>query len=120
MDRRVEVTAARELAARSALPGVREVAGERVVAQVLRGGALASGTLFFASLLFEALPPGRSTAALVSATRKAALAALVVTPLLRLVAAGLLLGLRGEQRYAVYAAATAVVVALGLFAGVGL
>lgn len=88
---------------------------ERSIARVLRGGALASGALFLASLALEGVPETGSSALAIDVLRKAAASLLLGTPVLRLVVSGVALGLRGEWRYAAYAAA--VLGMLGLAVG---
>jgi uncharacterized membrane protein len=88
--------------------------GERAIALVLRTGALLAGLCFLASILLEALPaPLAQDAELL---RAAGATLLVVTPVARLVVAGVALGIRGEYRYSTYAA---VILAL-LMAAAGL
>lgn len=91
--------------------------GERWVARLLRAGALASGALFLASLGLELLPATELLQAASAGLRRAAALVLLATPLLRLVAAGIVLGLRGEWRYAVYAAAVLALLALAALTG---
>jgi uncharacterized membrane protein len=83
------------------------------LARVLRGGAVASGALFVASMVAE----GLGALAAAGLLRKVAAAVLVATPIVRLVAAGVMLGLKGERRYALYAAGVLVLLALSVVAG---
>jgi hypothetical protein len=92
--------------------------GEQVVARVLRTGAIFSGMCFIASLFAEALPQSTHQAYAVDGLRRAGIALLVATPVVRLVAAGMLLALKGEWRYALYAACILLMLAVALGAGV--
>ncbi|ATB32370.1 hypothetical protein MEBOL_005847 [Melittangium boletus DSM 14713] len=98
----------------------RAEAGEQWIARLLRGGALCSGALFLVSLALESLPDSESVHVLIDILRKGAASALLVTPVVRLMVAGTTLGLRGEWRYALYAAGVlgllAVAVGTGLHA----
>lgn len=91
--------------------------GERWVARLLRAGALTSGALFLASLGLELLPETELQQAARGGLRKAAALVLLATPVLRLAAAGVVLGLRGEWRYAVCAAGVLALLALAVLAG---
>lgn len=99
-----------------AVPQPRLARVEKSLARVLRGGALASFTLFAASLGLELLPSGHAVEVAIDALRKAAVSLLLGTPVVRLGLSGLMLGARGEWRYAAYAAA--VLALLGLAVGV--
>jgi hypothetical protein len=88
---------------------------EKSLARVLHGGAAASGALFAASLALEVLPTSHGQEVAVDALRKAGASLLLGTPVVRLVVSGLTLGLRGEWRYAGYAAA--VIALLGVAVG---
>jgi hypothetical protein len=79
---------------------------------------MCSGGLFLASLVLEALPESESVHVTIDVLRKGAASALLVTPVVRLVVAGTTLGIRGEWRYALYAAG--VLGLLGLAVGAGL
>ena len=96
----------------------RAVAGERWIARALRGGAVLSGGMFLASLPLELLPRSETVDVTIDLLRKGAASALLVTPVVRLMVAGTMLGLRGEWRYTVYAAG--VLGLLGLAVGAGL
>ncbi len=96
----------------------RAEAGERWISRLLRTGAMCSGGLFLASLVLEALPESESVHVTIDVLRKGAASALLVTPVVRLVVAGTTLGIRGEWRYALYAAG--VLGLLGLAVGAGL
>jgi len=98
-----------------ALPTTRGMDGERAIALVLRVGAILSGVCFLASILLEAIPdaPLVQDAELLRATGATLL---VVTPVARLLVAGVALGRRGEYRYATFAA----VILLLLMAAAGL
>lgn len=99
-----------------ALPTTRGMDGERAIALVLRAGAIMAGVCFLASILLEAIPdaPLMRDAELLRATGATLL---VVTPVARLVVAGVMLGRRGEYRYATFAAV--VLVLLMAAAGLG-
>jgi hypothetical protein len=98
-----------------AVPKARWVEGEWIIARILRFGAVASGGLFFASLCLELLPQTEGVSVAMTLLRKGAASVLLVTPVVRLVTSGVLLGLRGEYRYTLYAAG--VLVLLGLAVG---
>ncbi len=93
----------------------RLAAGERYVGRILRGGALASGALFVVSVAVRLLPVTRVTAVMGDLLEEGAVSLLLVTPVARMVASGVLLGAKGEWRYALYAAG--VVTLLGLAVG---
>jgi hypothetical protein len=97
---------------------VRSVAGDRWIARVLRGGALASGGMLVLSLGLEALPQSENTHVAIDLLRKGAASLLLVTPVARLAMAGTLLGLKGEWRYAAIAAG--VLGLLGIAVGTGI
>jgi len=97
---------------------VRSVAGDRWIARVLRGGALASGGMLVLSLGLEALPHSETTHVAIDLLRKGAASLLLVTPVARLAMAGTLLGLKGEWRYAAIAAG--VLGLLGIAVGTGI
>jgi hypothetical protein len=99
-----------------ALPVARGMDGERAIARVLRAGALLAGACFAASIALEAIPalPLRQDAELL---RAAGATLLVVTPVARLVVAGVALGIRGEYRYSTFAAV--ILVLLIAAAGLG-
>lgn len=92
-------------------------AGERWIAQLLRGGALLSGTLFLVSLALESLPDSEKVHGLIEVLRKVAALVLLVTPVVRLMVAGAALGRRGEWRYALYAVGVLGLLALAVGAG---
>ena len=95
----------------------RAEAGEQWIARLLRGGALCSGALFLGSLALETLPASETLSALIDVLRKAAASALLVTPVVSLMVAGTTLGLRGEWRYALYAAGVLALLAVAVGAG---
>jgi hypothetical protein len=95
----------------------RAVAGERWIARALRGGAILSGGMFLASLPLELLPKSETVDVTIDLLRKGAASALLVTPVVRLVVAGTMLGLRGEYRYSLYAAGVLGLLALAVGAG---
>jgi hypothetical protein len=91
--------------------------GERHIARVLRTGAVASGSMFLASVMLEGLPQGHTVSTAIDVLRKAGGSLLLVTPVARLVVAGGLLGLRGEWRYSLYALGVLGLLALAVGAG---
>ena len=95
----------------------RAEAGEQWISRLLRGGAMCSGALFLGSLALEALPDTESVHVAIDLLRKGAASALLVTPVVRLVVAGTSLGLRGEWRYACYAAGVLGLLAVAVGAG---
>ncbi|WP_239014009.1 hypothetical protein [Archangium violaceum] len=95
----------------------RAEAGEQWISRLLRGGAMCSGGLFLASLALEALPESESVHVAIDVLRKGAASALLVTPVVRLVVAGTTLGIRGEWKYALYAAGVLGLLALAVGAG---
>ncbi len=95
----------------------RAVAGERWIARILRGGTLISGGMFLASLGMEALPDSQQVHMAIDSLRKGAASLLLVTPVVRLVVAGGMLGARGEWRYTVCAAGVLALLALAVGAG---
>jgi hypothetical protein len=96
----------------------RAEAGEQWISRLLRGGALCSGSLFLLSLALESLPDSETVHVAIDMLRKGAASALLVTPVVRLVVAGTTLGLRGEWRYAVYAAGVLGLLAVAVGAGI--
>ncbi|HEX5747027.1 MAG TPA: hypothetical protein VFZ09_12345 [Archangium sp.] len=92
-------------------------AGEQWISRLLRGGALCSGALFLASLGLEFLPRSETVHVGIDVLRKGAASALLVTPVVRLVVAGTSLGLRGEWKYALYAAGVLGLLAVAVGAG---
>src|SRR5207237_1359263 len=95
----------------------RPVDGGRLIAWLLRSGAVLSGTLFGASLVLELLPQNYSASVAIDSLRKAGASVLLATPILRLVLAGGLLGVRGEWRYVVFAGGVLVLLAVAVGAG---
>lgn len=95
----------------------RAEAGERWISRLLRGGAMCSGGLFLASLALESLPQSETVHVSIDVLRKGAASALLVTPVVRLVVAGTTLGVRGEWKYALYAAGVLGLLALAVGAG---
>lgn len=100
-----------------ALPQARAMAGEAHIARLLRTGAVLAGLCFFISLVLGALPQSPATAYAIDALRKGGVVLLVVTPILRLLAAGVLLGLRGEWKYTIYAACILLLLCFAVAAG---
>lgn len=96
----------------------RAAAGERWIARILRGGAVLSGAMFLGSLAMEALPQSQPVQVAIDTLRKGAASLLLVTPVARLVAAGTMLGLRGEWRYTACAAGVLGLLALAVGAGI--
>ncbi len=111
----VEVDVAQPLG--TTVPRTRAFPAEWVVAQILRVGAVTAGALFLSSLVLELLPRTELVNVAIDVLRKCAMGALLLTPLVRIVAAGAVLGLRGEPRYALYAAG--VLALLGIAVGAG-
>jgi hypothetical protein len=95
----------------------RAEAGEQWISRLLRAGALCSGGLFLTSLALEALPESETVHVAIDVLRKGAASALLVTPVVRLVVAGTTLGIRGEWRYALYAAGVLGLLAVAVGAG---
>lgn len=95
----------------------RAEAGERWISRLLRGGAMCSGGLFLASLALESLPQSETVHVAIDVLRKGAASALLVTPVVRLVVAGTTLGIRGEWKYALYAAGVLGLLAIAVGAG---
>ncbi|MET0402850.1 MAG: hypothetical protein ABW123_10625, partial [Cystobacter sp.] len=96
----------------------RAEAGEQWISRLLRGGAVCSGVLFLLSLALESLPESETVHVCIDLLRKGAASALLVTPVVRLVVAGTTLGLRGEWRYAFYAAGVLGLLAVAMGAGI--
>ncbi len=78
---------------------------------------MCSGGLFLASLALESLPHSETMQVSIDMLRKGAASALLVTPVARLVVAGTTLGIRGEWKYALYAAGVLGLLALAVGAG---
>jgi hypothetical protein len=95
----------------------RAESGEQWISRILRAGALCSGGLFLTSLALEALPQSETVHVAIDVLRKGAASALLVTPVVRLVVAGTTLGIRGEWRYALYAAGVLGLLAVAVGAG---
>lgn len=98
-------------------PRARLIRGEKAIARILRGGALASGGLFLGSVLAELLPTSQTTSVAIDLLRKGGASLLLVTPAVRLVVAGGLLGLRGEYKYTAYAIGVLLLLAIAVGAG---
>lgn len=96
---------------------LRSLTGERVIGQLLRGGAVLSGAMFASSLVLEALPQSQPVAVAIDTLRKSAASVLLVTPVVRVVAAGAMLGVRGEWRYTLFAGGILVLLAVAVGAG---
>jgi hypothetical protein len=95
----------------------RALDGDKIIARVLRTGALASGGLFFAALVLTHWPASQAASIAVDYCRKGGIALLLATPIVRLITAGLLLGLRGEWRYCAYTAGVLLLLAFAVGAG---
>jgi hypothetical protein len=95
----------------------RAEAGEQWISRLLRGGAMCSGGLFLASLALEFLPQSETVHVAIDVLRKGAASTLLVTPVVRLVVAGTTLGMRGEWKYALYAAGVLGLLAVAVGAG---
>ncbi|REG28784.1 hypothetical protein ATI61_108326 [Archangium gephyra] len=95
----------------------RAEAGEQWISRLLRAGSLCSGGLFLASVALEFLPQSETVHVAIDVLRKGAASALLVTPVVRLVVAGTSLGLRGEWKYALYAAGVLGLLAVAVGAG---
>lgn len=117
MAERIDVPTPVEASA-APLPRARVLDGEIIIARLLRAGALLAGLCFGASLVIELLPPTAAQGYAIDAFRKGGIFLLILTPLTRLVAAGVLLGMRGEWRFAIYAASVLLLLALAI--GVGM
>ena len=102
-----------------AIPAMRARAleGEKVIARVLRTGAVASGGMFLAALVLTHWPTSQWASYGVDFCRKGGTALLLATPVVRLIAAGLLLGIRGEWRYAAYAGCILLLLVFAVGAG---
>lgn len=100
-----------------ALPRTHHLDGERLVGRLLRMGAIGSGTLFASSLLLGLFEPDQTSAVAADILRKAAGSILLVTPVVRLIVGGTILGLKGEWRYALYAGAILFLLAIALGTG---
>ncbi len=116
---RVEMT--ERAASRAALPLARGFVGEHHIARVLRTGALMVGGCFLLSLVLEWLPVHPdlqlAQAQAIQGLRRAAVFLLVLTPIIRLVAAGVMLGLEGEWRYSLYGALVLVLLGVAVMMG---
>ena len=97
----------------------RVIGAEQIIGRLLRTGALLSVSLFGVSVILEALPQTSHVGVAIDLLRKAGLAVLLVTPIARLAAAGAVLAVKGERKYAVYAAGSLLLLAFGIRAGVG-
>jgi hypothetical protein len=113
-----EMGSAASEGANTAAHGKRAEAGEQWISRLLRAGATCSGGLFLASIALEALPKSETVHVAIDVLRKGAASALLVTPVVRLVVAGTTLGLRGEWKYALYAAGVLGLLALAVGAGI--
>jgi hypothetical protein len=99
-------------------PTARAMEGDRFIAYLLRTGAVMGGALFAASLLMELLPSSYGASVAIDSLRKAAGSVLLATPVVRLIAVGVLLGAKGEWRYTAFAGC--VLALLGVAIGSGL
>jgi uncharacterized membrane protein len=102
------------------LPRARALEGDIIIARLLRAGAVLSGLCFAASIVLDLLPQSHAQAYALDALRRAGVSLLVLTPVTRLVAAGVLLGLQGEWRFALYASSIVLLLALALGAGMSM
>lgn len=124
---RVEVTESQHAATAATtagLPTARGFEGELQIARVLRTGALLAGGCFLLSILLELVPAvpwlaswGEAQAQTIQGLRKAGVVMLIITPVVRLVAAGVMLGLRGEWRYSAYGAMVLVLLGVAVLLG---
>ena len=117
MAERVDTPGPVEASAAQPLPRVRSLEGDVIIARLLRTGAALSGMCLAGSLLLELWSPSSTQAYAIDALRKGGISLLVLTPLARLVAAGILLGLRGEWRFALYAATVLLLLAVAIGTG---
>ncbi|MGQ0506996.1 MAG: DUF1634 domain-containing protein [Myxococcaceae bacterium] len=92
-------------------------AGDGYLAGIFRAGAYSSGLLFGAALLLQLLPTNQLTSVAMDHLERGGVFMLVVTPVARLIASGVMLGAKGEWRYALYAAG--VLTLLGMAVGAG-
>jgi uncharacterized membrane protein len=114
-ERSAEAPAAIEMVA--ALPRARAVYGDRAIAHVLRIGAVTAGVCFVLSIAAGYLPDTAERGWAVDFFRRSGITLLIVTPVLRLVAAGVLLGMKGEWRYTVFAACILLLLSAAMGAG---
>lgn len=105
--------------AEQVLPRARAIEGERYIARVLKTGAFLAGGCFALSVILELLPADAAQGYAIDVLRKGGLMLLVVTPILRLATAGVMLGLRGEYRYTVYAGLVLALLMMTIAAGFG-
>jgi hypothetical protein len=117
---RVDASAQAGAPAVAQLPRARVLDGDLIIARLLRTGAVLSGLFFSASVGLELLTDSDLHANAIQELRKCGTSLLVLTPVLRLFASGLLLGLRGEWRFAIYATSILVLLALAVGAGLSL
>ncbi|MGA9519835.1 MAG: hypothetical protein WBV82_00140 [Myxococcaceae bacterium] len=101
----------------AAVPRARAIQGDRAIAMLLRAGAVSVGLCFVASIIVSMFPATPVQGWLVDYLRQSGVVLLIVTPVLRLVAAGVLLGVHGEWRYAAYAAFILLLLAIAAAAG---
>jgi hypothetical protein len=87
------------------------------IGRVLRSGAMLSGGCFVLSLALEALPATERISIAIDHLQKIGVSLLLVTPVVRLVVAGLALSLRGEWKYALYAGGVLALLSLAVGAG---
>lgn len=102
----------------ASLPRARWMAGDRHIARVLKMGAVLAGACFASSIALELLPPSAMQGYMIDVLRKGGVMMLVATPIIRLVAAGVMLGLKGEWRYTLFA--VCILMLLSLAIGLGL
>lgn len=98
-------------------PRARTLRSEVAIGRVLRSGALLSGGCFVLSLALEALPETERISVAIDHLQKIGVSFLLVTPVVRLVVAGLTLTLRGEWKYALYAGGVLALLSLAVGAG---
>jgi len=100
-----------------ALPASRELGGERTLALLLRAGGVLGGGCFLGALALRALPDGETVHVTQDLLQKAGASFLIATPVARLGLTGVMLGLKGELRYLVYALLSLGLLAVALGAG---
>jgi uncharacterized membrane protein len=102
------------------MPRARALEGDVVIARLLRAGAVLSGVCFAASIVLELVPKSHAQAYALDALRRVGVSLLILTPVTRLVAAGVLLGMQGEWRFALYAGTIVLLLAVALGAGMSM
>jgi len=99
------------------IPRARVVWGDKIIARVLRTGATTAGICFVVSIVANLLPASEAQGWVVDFFRRSGITLLIVTPVMRLIAAGVMLGLKGEYRYTVYAATILLLLSFAMAAG---